>query len=129
MKNGARRDQAARSPPTAGPLIPPTRNPPEYRPLARPRWSSGTLTSSRVWALTLNIAEPRPPIPRRTRSSPNDPDSPASTLLAATTAIPMAITRCSPNRSTRRPAGNAPITRSRANALTTPAAEAVLTPK
>ena len=59
MKNGARRDQAARSPPTAGPLIPPTRNPPENRPLARPRCSSGTLTSSNVWALTLNIAEPQ----------------------------------------------------------------------
>jgi len=63
------------------------------------------------------------------RSCANDPDSPASTLLAATTAIPTAITLCSPNRSTRRPAGKAPATRSRANALTTPAAEAVLTPK
>ena len=37
MKNGARSDQAATSPPTAGPLIPPSRNPPLYRPLARPR--------------------------------------------------------------------------------------------
>ena len=37
MKNGARSDHAAISPPTAGPLIPPTRNPPLNRPLARPR--------------------------------------------------------------------------------------------
>ncbi len=50
-------------------------------------------------------------------------------LLAATTVMPAAITLCSPNRSTSRPAGSAPSTLSSANALTTPAAEAVLTPK
>ena len=37
MKNGARSDQAATSPPSAGPLIPPSRKPPLNRPLARPR--------------------------------------------------------------------------------------------
>src|SRR6266581_67453 len=75
MKNGARRDQAAISPPIAGPLIPPIRNPPENRPLARPRCSLGTLPSSRVWALTLNIAEPSPPTPRKTMSCVNDPET------------------------------------------------------
>ncbi len=85
--------------------------------------------SSRVWALTLNIADPRPPIPRSTISSANDPENPARMLLAATTVIPAAMTRRSPKRSTRRPAGRAPSTRSRANALTTLAAAAVLTPK
>ena len=62
-------------------------------------------------------------------SCTNDPENPARMLLAATTEMPAAITRCSPNRSTSRPAGRAPITRSKANTLTTLAAEAVLTPK
>ena len=129
MTNGARSDQAATRPPIAGPLIPPTRNPPENRPLARPLCSLGTLSSNRVWALTLNIAEPNPPMPRSTMSCVNDPENPATMLLTATIAMPAAITACSPNRSTRRPAGSAPTTRSRANALTTLAAAAVLTPK
>ena len=38
------------------------------------------------------------------------------------------MTACSPNRSIRRPAGSAPATRISANALTTLAAVAVLTP-
>ena len=128
MRNGARSDHAATSPPTAGPLIPPTRNPPLYRPLARPRCAPGTLASSRVWALTLYIAEPRPPTPRSTSNCANDCENPASTLLTATTAMPTAITACSPNRSTSRPAGSAPRTRISANALITLAAAAVLTP-
>jgi hypothetical protein len=33
------------------------------------------------------MADPRPPIPRRTISCANDPENPASTLLAATIAI------------------------------------------
>src|SRR5215813_766431 len=126
MMNGARIDQAAMSPPTAGPLIPPTRNPPAYRPLARPRCSLGTLTSSRVWALTPNIAEPSPPAPRRMMSSANEPENPARMLLTATIVMPTAITAGSPNLSTRRPAGSAPTMRIRANALTTPAAAAVM---
>ena len=129
MMNGARIDQAAMSPPTAGPLIPPTRNPPAYRPLARPRCSLGTLTSSSVWALTPNMAEPSPPAPRRMMSSVNEPENPARMLLTATIVMPVAITTGSPNRSTRRPAGSAPTMRIRANALTTLAAAAVLTPK
>ena len=129
MKNGARRDHAATSPPIAGPLIPPMRNPPENRPLARPRCSLGTLPSSRVWALTLNIAEPSPPTPRKTMSCVNDPENPARILLTATIPMPADITRYSPNRSTRRPDGSAPATRSRAKALITLAAAAVLTPK
>ena len=119
----------AMSPPSAGPLIPPTRNPPANRPLARPRCSFGTLISSNVWALTPNIAEPRPPAPRRMMSSANEPENPARMLLTATIAIPAVITTGSPSRSTRRPAGSAPTMRIRANALTTPAAAAVLTPK
>jgi hypothetical protein len=129
MMKGARMDQAAMSPPSAGPLIPPTRNPPAYRPLARPRSSLRTLTSSNVWALTPNMAEPSPPTPRRMMSCANDPDNPATTLLTATIAMPAAITTGSPSLSTRRPAGSAPTMRIRANALTTPAAAAVLTPK
>ena len=129
MMNGARIDQAAMSPPTAGPLIPPTRNPPAYTPLARPRCSLGTLTSSRVWALTPYIAEPSPPAPRRMMSSANEPENPARMLLTATIVMPVAITTGSPNLSTSRPAGSAPTMRIRANALTTPAAAAVLTPK
>ena len=129
MMNGARIDQAAMSPPSAGPLIPPTRNPPENRPLARPRCSLPTLTSSMVWAPTPNIAEPSPPAPLRMMSSVNEPANPAMMLLTATTAMPAAITTGSPNRSTRRPAGSAPTMRISANALTTPAAAAVLTPK
>ena len=50
-------------------------------------------------------------------------------LLTETIAMPAAMTLCSPNRSTSRPAGSAPSTRSNAKALTTLAAEAVLTPK
>jgi len=42
MKNGARSDHAAISPPSAGPLIPPSRKPPLNRPLARPRWLPGS---------------------------------------------------------------------------------------
>ncbi len=128
MRNGARSDHAATSPPTAGPLIPPTRNPPLYTPLARPRCPLGTVASSSVWAPTVYMAEPRPPAPRSTISWANDCEKPASTLLTATTAMPAAITECSPNRSTSRPAGSAPTTRISANALITPAAAAVLTP-
>ena len=99
MKNGARSDHAATSPPTAGPLIPPSRKPPENRPLARPRWLVGTVPRSRAWALTLNMAEPTPPTPRRTMSWAKESENPARMLLAATIAIPAAITPCSPNRS------------------------------
>src|SRR5215469_12035108 len=129
MRNGARMDHAAMIPPSAGPLIPPTKNPPANRPLARPRWSVGTLTRSSVWALTPNMAEPSPPAPRRMMSSANEPENPATMLLTATIAMPVAITAGWPNRSARRPAGSAPTMRIRANALTTLAAAAVLTPK
>jgi hypothetical protein len=129
MKNGARRDQAAISPPIAGPLIPPIRKPPEYRPLARPRCSLGTLPSSRVCALTLNIAEPSPPTPRSTMSCVKESENPARMLLTATIPMPADITLYSPKRFTSRPDGSAPATRSRANALITLAALAVLTPK
>ena len=76
----------------------------------------------------LNIAEPTPPLPRRTSSSAKDRENPARTLLTATTAIPAAITPGSPKRSTRRPAGSAPTTRISANTLITPAAAVTLTP-
>src|SRR6266542_2241054 len=109
MKNGARRDHAATSPPIAGPLIPPMRNPPENRPLARPRCSLGTLPSSRVWALTLNIAEPSPPSPRKTMSCVNDPENPARILLTATIPMPADITRYSSNRSRGRPLRPVPV--------------------
>ena len=128
MMKGARGDQAAIRPPSAGPLIPPSRNPPLKTPLARPRCPSGTLTRSRVWAPTVYMAEPRPPAPRKVMSCGNDRENPASTLLTATTAMPAAMTARSPNRSASRPAGRAPITRMSANALTTLAAAAVLTP-
>jgi hypothetical protein len=128
MKNGARSDQVAMSPPTAGPLIPPSRNPPLYSPLARPRWSLRTLASSRAWALMENIAEPSPPTPRKMSSSARDRENPASTLLTATTAMPVAMITGSPNRSTSRPAGSAPMTRMNAKALITLAAAATLTP-
>ena len=49
-------------------------------------------------------------------------------MLTATAVMPAAITTCSPNRSTSRPAGSAPTTRISANALITLAAAAVLTP-
>ena len=127
-KKGARSDQAATTPPSAGPVIPPSRNPPVYRPLARPRWSLGTLASSSAWAPTENMAEPSPPTPRSTSNSANDWENPASTLLAATTAMPAAITSREPNRSTIRPAGSANATRISANALITLAAAATLTP-
>ena len=126
--NGARRDQAATNPPSTGPLIPPSKKPPLYRPLARPRCSPGTITSSRVWALTLNMAEPSPPMPRSTSNCAKDWENPASRLLTATIAMPTAMTLCSPKQSTRRPAGRAPTTRISANALTTLAAAAALTP-
>jgi hypothetical protein len=61
-------------------------------------------------------------------SCTNDWENPARTLLTATTEMPAAITLCSPNRSTSRPAGSAPSTRISANALMTLAAAAVLTP-
>ncbi len=128
MKNGARSDQAAISPPTAGPLIPPSRKPPLNRPLARPRWPAGTVPRSNAWELMLNIADPAPPLPRSTISSTKDLENPASTLLTATTAMPAAITPGSPKRSTRRPAGSAPITRISANTLIPLAAVATLTP-
>ena len=128
MKNGARSDHAATSPPTAGPLIPPSRKPPLNRPLARPRWRLGTVPRSRAWALMLNIAEPTPPLPRSTRSSVKDWENPARMLLTATTAMPAAITPGSPKRSTRRPAGSAPTTLISANTLITLAAAATLTP-
>ena len=76
----------------------------------------------------LNIAEPTPPLPRSTSSSVKDWESPARTLLTATSAIPAAITPGSPKRSTRRPAGSAPTTRISANTLITPAAAVTLTP-
>ena len=129
MINGARMDHAAMIPPSAGPLIPPTRKPPANRPLARPRCSVGTLTSRSVWALTPNMAEPNPPAPRRMMSSAYELENPATMLLTATMAMPVAITAGCPNRSARRPAGSAPTMRIKANALTTPAAAAVLTPK
>src|SRR5215468_565482 len=75
------------------------------------------------------MAEPSPPAPRRMMSSANEPENPATMLLTATIAMPVAITAGCPNRSARRPAGSAPTMRIRANALTTPAAAAVLTPK
>ena len=128
MKNGARSDHAATSPPTAGPLIPPSRKPPLNRPLARPRWLPGTVPRSRAWALMLNIAEPTPPLPRSTMSSTKDWENPARMLLAATTAMPAAITPGSPKRSTRRPAGSAPTTLISANTLITLAAAVTLTP-
>jgi hypothetical protein len=127
-KKGARSDQAATTPPSAGPVIPPSRKPPVYRPLARPRWLFGTLASSSAWALTENMADPSPPTPRSTSNWANDCEKPASTLLAATTAMPAAITRREPNRSTSRPAGIANATRISANALITVAAAATLTP-
>jgi hypothetical protein len=74
------------------------------------------------------MAEPRPPTPRSTSNWPNDRENPASMLLTATTAIPVAITRREPNRSASRPAGNANATRISANALITLAAAATLTP-
>ena len=128
MKNGARSDHAATRPPTAGPLIPPSRKPPLNRPLARPRWLPGTLSRSRAWALMLNIADPTPPLPRSTISSAKDCENPARTLLTATTAMPAAITGGAPKRSTSRPAGSAPNTRISANTLITLAAAATLTP-
>src|SRR5690242_5440868 len=75
------------------------------------------------------MAEPSPPAPRRMMSSAYEPENPATMLLIATIAMPVAITAGCPNRSARRPAGSAPTIRIRANALTTPAAAAVLTPK
>ena len=61
-------------------------------------------------------------------SSAKVPDSPASTLLTATIAMPAAIVLCSPNRSVSRPAGSAPTIRMSANALMTLAAAVILTP-
>ena len=52
----------------AGPVIPPSRNPPWKKPAARPRICGATLPSSRVIADTVNIAEPIPPIPRSASS-------------------------------------------------------------
>ncbi len=128
MKNGARSDQAATRPPIAGPLMLPSRKPPEYRPLARPRCSDRTVRSSSVCALTPNIAEPSPPTPRSTMSWTKECENPATRLLTATIPIPTAIVRRSPNRSTSRPAGSAPTTRIKAKALITLAAAAALTP-
>ena len=128
MTNGARSDHSATRPPTAGPAMAPTRNPPLNRPVARPRCPPGTVASSSVWAPTVYIAEPSPPAPRRTISCANDPDNPASTLLTATTAIPVNMMARSPNRFTSRPAGSAPASRTSANTLITLAAAAVLTP-
>ena len=108
--------------------MPPSRNPPVYSPLARPLRSPGTLRSSSVCALTLNMADPSPPTPRRAISWPNDPEKPARTLLAATIAMPAAIVLRSPKRSTSLPEGSAPMIRIKANALITLAAAAVLTP-
>jgi hypothetical protein len=64
-----------------GPVIPPSRNPAVYRPLARLRWPLGTLASSSAWALTENMAEPSPPAPRSTSTSANDRENPDSMLL------------------------------------------------
>ena len=54
--------------PTAGPAMPPIRNPLWKKPAARPRSPASTEVSSRVKADTVNIAEPMPPIPRSTSS-------------------------------------------------------------
>jgi len=62
-------------------------------------------------------------------SAANELENPATMLLTATIAMPVAMTTGWPNRSARRPAGSAPTMRMRANALTTLAAAAVLTPK
>jgi hypothetical protein len=74
------------------------------------------------------MAEPSPPTPRSTSSWANDRENPASRLLTATTAMPIAITGREPNRSASRPAGNANATRINANALITLAAAATPTP-
>ncbi len=56
------------TPPTAGPAIPPIRNPPWKKPAARPRNPASTEVSSRVNADTVNMAEPMPPTPRSSSS-------------------------------------------------------------
>ena len=128
MKNGARIDQAAIAPPIAGPLIPPSRKPPVYRPLARPRSSGPTLLSSKVCAPMPKSTEPRPPTPRSTSSAAKELENPASTLLTATTRMPIAIARRWPIRSISRPPGSAPTIRMTAKALMTLPAAATLTP-
>src|SRR5450631_736806 len=129
MKNGARSDQLASFPPKAGPVTPPNKNPAWNAPAARPRWSALTTRSSRLYADTVNIAEPIPPAPRRTTSWPNDPENPASRLETPTIPIPVAMTMRSPTRLTRRPANGAVSRRISANADTTALASALLTPK
>jgi MFS family permease len=86
-------DQAATTPPSAGPVIPPGRNPPVYRPLARPRWPLGTLASSSAWALTENMAEPSAaraflPVRRAARGAGGDRYGRARAAGARATASP-----------------------------------------
>jgi hypothetical protein len=52
----------------AGPVIPPIRNPAWKTPLARPRSPVSTEVSSSVVAATVNMADPKPPTPRKTSS-------------------------------------------------------------
>src|SRR3954447_21379823 len=67
-KNGSRIDTLVTMPPTPGPAIPPSRNPPDHRPTARARCRVGTNRTSTDIALIENIADPAPPAPRNTRS-------------------------------------------------------------
>ena len=75
-------------------------------------------------ALTLNMIEPTPPIPRSTSSCQYVCARPASALDTATTPIPVASTTRSPVALTRRPTNGAMISRASAKALTTAPAAA-----
>ncbi len=66
-KNGARSEKVA-TVPTAGPAIMPSRNDPAQAPWARPRRWLGVTRIRMLAALTLNMIEPTPPMPRSTSS-------------------------------------------------------------
>ncbi len=116
------------SPPTAGPMTPPSRKPPWKAAAARPRWSGAATRSRSASADTVNIAEPRPPMPRSTSSCVYDVDSPANADDTATMLRPVARVIRSPTRSTSHPAGSAPSRRMNANTLTTALAQNAVTP-
>src|SRR5690242_20311932 len=108
--------------------MPPNRKPLWNAAAERPRWSGAATRSSRLYAPTVNIAEPAPPAPRSTSSWPYDAESPASRLETATIPMPVASTIRSPNRSTMRPATGANTSRMTANAATTENAAVLSTP-
>ena len=115
-------------PPIAGPAIPPKRNPAWNAPEARPRCSGAAVRSTSAIADTVNIAEPTPPIPRRTSSWPKLCEAAVASDDSATIQMPTDITCRSPHRSTMSPAGPAVSRRMSANPEMTADASSAETP-